>query len=205
MWKKIFKQLKVKSLLSTAYHLQTDESSEITNQTAEIALQYYLSTIEDINGWATVLPQMQAALNNSKKYFSTDKTSTEILFNFCIQEALDLLHVDDHEEEEEAANTQDLQEGYITEIRMASMAEYRSSYIDAKNTITFAAMCIKEYYDASHTPKYFKVGDRVNLQLHHRYTIPGIQNRKIQQQFVGPFKVTERIDQLTYRLDLLLH
>ena len=116
---------------------------------------------------------MQAALNNFKKYFSIDKTSTEILFNFCIQEALDLLYVDNHEEEE-VVNTQDLQEGYTTEIKMASIAEYRLSYIDIKDTIAFTAMCMKEYYDASYTPKYFKVSDRVNLQLHCRYTISGI-------------------------------
>ena len=148
---------------------------------------------------------MQAALNNFKKYFSTDKTSTEILFNFCIHKALDLLYIDNYDEEEEAATTQDLQEGYTTEVRMVLMTEYRSSYINIKNAIAFTAMCIKEYYDISHTSKYFKISDRVNLQLHCRYTIPGIQNRKIQQQFVSLFKVTERIDQLTYRLDLPLH
>ena len=77
---------------------------------------------------------------------------------------------------------------------MASITEYRSSHIDIKNAITFIIMHMKEYYDASYTSKYFKVSDRVNLQLHYRYTISGIQNRKIQQQFVDLFKVTERID-----------
>lgn len=82
MWKKIFKQLKVKSLLSAVYHPQINKSSEITNQTVKIALQYYLIMLNDTNSWVTVLSQMQAVLNNSTKYFSTVKTSTEVLFSF---------------------------------------------------------------------------------------------------------------------------
>ena len=91
MWKKIFEQLKIKSLLSTVYYSQTDESSEIINQTAEIALQYFLTTLKDINSWVTVLLRMQTVLNNSTKYFSTVKTLTEVLYNFQIYKALDLL------------------------------------------------------------------------------------------------------------------
>lgn len=54
-WKKMFKQLKIKSLLLTVYYSQTDKSSEITNQTVEIALQYYLTMLNNTNSWVTVL------------------------------------------------------------------------------------------------------------------------------------------------------
>ena len=49
---------------------------------------------------------------------------------------------------------------------------------------------------------FFKVGDWVNLCLHRGYKIPGLENKKIGQQFVGPFRVIERIGKLAYRLDL---
>ena len=61
---------------------------------------------------------------------------------------------------------------------------------------------MKDYYDWRHTPKFFEVGDMVNLRLHRDYTLPGITNRKTGQQFVGPLKVLERIRQLAYRLDI---
>ena len=38
LWKEVFKQLKVDLLYLSAYHLQTDNSSEVINQTVKIAL-----------------------------------------------------------------------------------------------------------------------------------------------------------------------
>ncbi len=38
LWKEVFKQLKVDLLYLSAYHSQTDGSSEAINQTAEIVL-----------------------------------------------------------------------------------------------------------------------------------------------------------------------
>lgn len=45
LWTEIFKQLGVKLLYSTAYHPQTDGQSERTNQTVEIALQFYINSL----------------------------------------------------------------------------------------------------------------------------------------------------------------
>ena len=80
--------------------------------------------------------------------------------------------------------------------------QYRPCQIDAKDAIAFAAMKMKEYYDIRHKPKFFKVGDMVNLRLHRGYSVPSITKRKIDQQFVGPFRVVERIGRLAYRLQL---
>ena len=51
----IFEHLKVDLVYSTAYHPQTDSASEATNQQAEIALQYYLMTMENLAEWPMVL------------------------------------------------------------------------------------------------------------------------------------------------------
>ena len=56
LWKAILEYLRVNLFYSTAYHPQTDGASEATNQQAEIALQYYLVTLRNINEWPTVLP-----------------------------------------------------------------------------------------------------------------------------------------------------
>lgn len=80
--------------------------------------------------------------------------------------------------------------------------DYRPSHIDAKDAIAFAAIRMKERYDSKYTALFFKVGDLVNLRLHHGYRVPGVTSKKTGPQFVGPFRVTERIRRLAYRLDL---
>lgn len=64
---------------------------------------------------------------------------------------------------------------------MAKMSEYRPSSIDAKDAIAFAAIRMKQAYDSRHSPMFFKVDDMVNLRLQRGYSIPRIQNKKIEQ------------------------
>jgi len=71
LWKEIFKQLKVDLLYLTAYHSQTDNSFKTMNKTVEIALQYWIMTLKCSEEWPKSLPRLQAALNNSTKYSST--------------------------------------------------------------------------------------------------------------------------------------
>ena len=71
------------------------------------------------------------------------------------------------------------------------MDEYRPAHIDAKDAIAFAALRMKEYYDARHLPKFLEVGASVNLRLHCGYQVPAIRSKKLGPQFVGPFKVLE--------------
>lgn len=79
---------------------------------------------------------------------------------------------------------------------------YRPEHIDAQDTLVFAAVRMKEYYDTKHKPIFFNVGDFVHLRLHRGYKIVGVQSKKLGQQFAGSFKVTERIGRLAYRLKL---
>ena len=57
-------------------------------------------TLESDKLWPTVLPRMQAALNNSTKYLSTVKSSNEVLFGFKTKEALDFLRAEDYTQED---------------------------------------------------------------------------------------------------------
>ncbi len=258
VWKHIFQALKVDLLYSTAWHPQTDGMSERSNQTAEIALRYYIATLDDARTWPTVLSRMSAALNNSVKYSSTTQTPTQVLYGFRTREALDLLRIDDPgavetsqatPETEAAAfpvtrsaarpapqerviavkipprrlpeSPRDRREApAITEAdrpdrratapateaprsaRPAAMAEYRPAHIDAGDAIAFAALRMKEYYDSNHQPKFFNVGDLVNLRLHRGYQVPAIRSKKLGPQLVGPFKILKRIGRLAYQLEL---
>ena len=53
--------------------------------------------------------------------------------------------------------------------------------MQAKDAIAFAAVWMKEAYYSRHSPMFFKVDDIADLRLHRGYSIPGIQNKKIEQ------------------------
>lgn len=192
LWEEIFRLLKVELLYSTAWHPQTDGMSERSNQTAEIALRYFVEQMG--NRWPYSLPQMSAVLNNSTKYSTTRLASSEILFGFKVKEPLDLLGAPSAEA---FRNPSASQEG----LPSAHLVDYRPTHVDAKDALDFASMKMKEYYDTHHQPIFFNVGDLVKLRLHRGYEVPGV-SKKIGQQFVGPFKVLERIGRLAYRIQL---
>lgn len=78
---------------------------------------------------------------------------------------------------------------------------------DAKDAIDFANMGYKYQYDRLHQPLFLRVNDLVLLRLHKGYTIPstvGITT-KVAQQFVGPFRVIEKIGRLAYKLRIPSH
>lgn len=52
-----------------------------------------------------------------------------------------------------------------------------------------------------------KPGDEAFIRLHRGYEIPitKVLGRKLSQQYVGPFKITDRIGRLAYRLDIPSH
>ena len=250
IWQQIFTALKVHLLYSTAWHPQTDGTSERSNQTAEIAMRYFISTLDDVRDWPLVLPQMSAALNNSTKYSSTNLAPNQVIYSFKTREALDLMRLDDDPATVNDDDLVDVNPATLEQPRRrgrprkvpipmeliksprrrgrprkspnakeasklprrlpqpqqsqqpTTMDAYRPEHVDAKDAIAFAAIKMKDYYDRLHQPMFFNVGDMVKLRLHKGYSVPGITSHKIGAQFVGPFKVIERIGRLAYRLQL---
>lgn len=176
LWTALFKMLGVELLYSTAYHPQTDGSSERTNQTAEIALRFYLNTMTDNRLWPEVLPIIQALLNNLPSS-TTQQTPNEIAYGFRPNTTTDL----------------------IASSKIIDLPTARTSATDA---ISFAQMNQKRSYDRTHQPMFLKEGDYAMLRLHKGYSIPRAASKKLSQQYVGPFKVTARIGRLAYKLDI---
>ena len=71
------------------------------------------------------------------------------------------------------------------------MSSYWPSYIDTKDTIAWAVMQVKHFYDMNWQPQFFAVRDKVLLRLHCEYKLSEISNQKLKQQFVRSFRVTE--------------
>ena len=62
---------------------------------------------------------------------------------------------------------------------------------------------MKDQYNKHHTPRFFEVGDQVNLHFYQGNTLPGITNWKTSQQFVGPLTILKHVGKLAYRLKIL--
>ena len=183
LWAELFKLLGVNLLYSSAYHPQTDGQSERTNQTIEIALRYYLSSLDDIRLWPTVLPRLQSYMNNSVAA-ATGKTPNEAAYGFTPTAALDLWKAD-------------TADPTVIDPAMARLA--------VSDAIAFAQMRAKFYYDQSHKPLNLAVGEYALLRLHKGYHIPSVTSRKLGAQRVGPFKVLEKIGNLAYRMEFPPH
>ena len=173
-WKTLFEKLGVSLLYSTAYHPQTDGTSERTNQTAEIALRYYVHGLDRPSKWPKVLPRLQSFLNNSS---ATGLTPNEVAYGFTPNNPLDLLSA-------------------------SPMMNHFLARTTASDAIAFAQMSNKFHYDRKHQPMFLKVGDWALLKLHKGYSIPATLGitKKLSQQYVGPFKIVERVGRLAYRL-----
>lgn len=89
-WKALFTKLGIKLLFSTAYHPQTDGSSEQTNQTVEIALRFFVQTLENPSSWPEVLPRIQSILNNTASS-TMRQTPNKIAYGFSPRRFFDLL------------------------------------------------------------------------------------------------------------------
>lgn len=178
LWFSLYEKLGVKLLYSTVYHPQTDRLSERTNQTAKIASQFYIHTMNNPKEQPKVLSQIQAMVNNTKSAMIT-KISNKIILGFTLNRPLDLLS-------------------------QAFGVTHDIACIEANNAITFAQINQKHYYNCFHQPMFLKVENYAFFRLHKGYFILATLEvtKKITQQCVGFFKVIERIKRLAYQLDI---
>lgn len=52
---------------------------------------------------------------------------------------------------------------------------------------------------------YFKKGEEAFLRLYYGYQILSVTSKKIGQQYVGPFRILDRVGKQAYRLDIPPH
>lgn len=79
--------------------------------------------------------------------------------------------------------------------------------LEAADAITFAQLNSKLQYDRRHQPQFFRIGDFALLRLYYGYNIPAtkLTGRKYGQQYIGPFRVIDRVGRLAYWLDIPQH
>ena len=178
LWITLFKELEIFMLYLTAYHSQTNESSERTNQTTKVALRYYIHMLERSNLWSSVLSTFQTTINNTR-FSITIKTSNEIAYDFFSNMSLDLLKNDT------------VSDTFIIRMKI-------------KDAIDWANISYKRYYDRRHASLFLKIEEWVLLKLHHEYSLSLelSMTKKVTQRYVRSFKVIKRIERLVYQLNI---
>lgn len=129
-----------------ASHPQTDGQSERSNQTFEIGLRHWVAAHPD-EPWTRAVPCLQMAFNSSEKK-ATRYTPHRLLYGIELRQPLSLLRL-----------SRTVDDTLITRA-------------DAEQSLAFAAMSMKRYYDAKHKPMHFEPGDIVYVRLGHGYNIP---------------------------------
>ena len=189
-WKALHKLLGIKLLASTAYHPQTDGSSERSNRTAIQALRNYVNQRQ--TDWADHLIHVETAMNNSVNV-TTELTPTELLYGSPIRlfPALDKAEVDE-------ARLPGVT-SYVDRIAQ-SISIAKDNHLVAKTNQTRKA-------NRSWRPDPdYKAGDMVMLDsrnIRRRIKKNG-RSAKFYPRFLGPFKIVRaQPDTSNYELELL--
>ena len=182
LWRALFTKLGVNLLYLSAYHPQTDGQSERTNQTVKIALQFLLPTLENPSDWPSLVGPIQRYINNSLSA-ATGKSPNEVVYGFTPTRSKDL------------AKPSNL-------TMLPKLAR-----IEVADAIAFAQANAARAYDKKHQAIRLEKRDYALLRLHKGYNIPSgtILGRKLSQQYAGPFRIIDKIDNLAYKLDLSQH
>lgn len=183
-WQSVCKLLGMKTLMSTAFHPQTDGQTERMNRTLEQYLRHYVTY--DQKNWEDLLPLAEFAYNSAKHSstglspFETSQGSQPTLFPSL-------------ETSEPIEGTTDSARSFV-QSALAKVAQARDALEDAQRAQAAQA-------NKSRVPSTFEVGDSVMLSTENLR--PDTLGRaKLTARFAGPFKVIRATGGDSFELDL---
>src|SRR5690349_19406655 len=173
---KLYKKLNITPALSTAYHPQTDGTTERYNQEIEFYLAVYIS--KNPNTWKRSLPIIEF-VHNTKPHAGRQHTPCELIMGYNPQAFIS----------EEETNIPSINEKslFLEQIRQAALEAHE---------ITRQKMANRK--NKPWNP--FKVGDQVWLD-NRNLPLPYL-SKKLNQRREGPFVITRQTSPVTYELKL---
>ena len=176
VFQELMKALRIRSSMSTAFHPQSNGTTECFNQEIKAYLSIYC--ISTPTNWPAHLPVLEF-VHNSRKHADRINTPFEIMFRYQ-PPALPTL----------------FQETKILELdeRLQLLEEIRREALTAHEIAQeHMYACIKSDF------KPFTLGQKVWLEARNLKTM---YNKKIKPKREGPFPITEVLGPITYRLTL---
>ncbi|KAJ9517266.1 hypothetical protein QJQ45_009121 [Haematococcus lacustris] len=181
-WIEVRKLIGVDPAFSTAYHPQSDGQTERTNQIVEEMLRHYiLPTQED---WPRHLAFAEFAINNS---WQESIQSTPFLVNYGQSPITPMLHK--------------LPRPCLSPSAESFAKKWEHEVKHAQECMRVAQDRQQRYANKRRRDVTFSVGDSVLLSTKNLRNAPG-RARKFLPRYVGPFKVTGKLGEAAYRLEL---
>ena len=180
-WTFLFKSLDTKLAPSTAYHPQTDGQTEISNRKVEEIIRAFANFRKD--NWDEHLVDFEVAINSAVN-------STTLCSPFFINYGV---HPRTIPLEALASNNPTVDEFLKSSIESSKFAHDR---------IVSQNLKMAEYANKRRTSHKFKVDDMVLLSTKNLSLEDGSGSRKLNPKFCGPFKITQKINDVTFRLKL---
>lgn len=178
-WERFLFLLNCERHLTSAYHPQSNSSAEVTNQIIEQYLRIHCNYEQ--TDWTNFLPIAEFAYNNSLN------STTQMTPFFANQ-------------------------GYhpqfstkVTSTSTIPAAEERIKQIDStltelRSTLKFSQETYSKFANQRRQPHCFKIGDNVFLNRKNiKTTRPSL---KLDDKFFGPFKIIEKINDVSFKLKL---
>lgn len=188
-WRALFGILDVKLRPSTAFHPQTDGQTERTNRTLEQVLRHYVNFRQD--DWDRWLSVVEFAYNDA------DQESIRMSPFFC-----DLgRHPRTADALADARDIRDRTDNQATETFLEHMHHILQ---EAQAAMGEAQRRQALYADRSRREETYEVGERAWLSAAN-VTTEADKNRpsrKLGSRYLGPFRVIEKVSDVTYKLEL---
>ena len=182
-WTAFLQLLGTKASLSTAFHPQSDGQTERVNRTVEQMLRLFIDYKQ--TNWDTLLPLVEFAVNNHK-HSATQHSPFFLNFGF----------------HPKTPSTSQL--STLVPSAVASHQELQSTLALVKDLLKSAQDRMTTFANAHRTDLTFSPGDHVMLSSLHitPSNQVGRPSKKLAPRYLGPYKVLERVGQVSYKLEL---
>lgn len=183
-WKELFKCCGTKLAMSTAYHPQTDGQTERANRTLEEMIRAFVNHRHD--DWDKHLPALEFAYNNS---VNPSTGFTPFYLNYGRHPSFPLSLTNPRTVTPNPTATR-------------FVRQLQADYAEATDRVKKAQEVQKKHADKRRRDYKFKIGDKVLVSTAEiNFKLPG-QSKKLLAKYIGPYTVTEVINDNAYKLEL---